>query len=271
MRRGILFSGVSVLLLFTAFPFAWMIATAFKRSHEIFTTPPTLLPESLTLENVARLFEQTRFAVYLGNSILVATCTVLLTLAIATPAAYALTRFRFRGREAISATVLFTYMFAPIMVIIPFYVLMRALELTNTRLGLVLAYSAFCLPFALWLLRSFFQSIPLELEEAALIDGASRARAVLHVVLPLAIPGVIATGTFTFILAWNDYIFARVLLSADELKTLPVGIADLYNASVVDWGMIMSAGMLVLLPVLVVFVFIQRYLVTGWGSGGIKG
>src|SRR5947208_649980 len=271
VRRGILFSGVSVLLLFTAFPFAWMIATAFKRSHEIFTTPPTLLPGSLTLENVARLFEQTRFAVYLGNSVLVATCTVLLTLAIATPAAYALTRFRFRGREAISAAVLFTYMFAPIMVIIPFYVLMRTLELTNTRAGLVLAYTAFCLPFALCLLRASSEGTPPDLEQPALVDGASRPRAVLHVVLPLALPGVVATGTFTFILAWNDYIFARVLLAADELKTLPVGIADLYNASVVDWGMIMSAGMLVLLPVLAVFVFIQKYLVAGWGSGGIKG
>ena len=114
MRRGILFSGISVLLLFTAFPFAWMIATAFKRSHEIFTTPPTLLPGSLTLENVTRLFEQTRFAVYLGNSVLVATCTVLLTLAIAIPAAYALTRFRFRGREAISATLATCARFVPV-------------------------------------------------------------------------------------------------------------------------------------------------------------
>jgi len=271
VRRIGIACGATALVLFTAFPFAWMVLTAFKRSHEIFTTPPTFLPASFTSENVTQLFEQTRFGTYLANSVLVASATVLLTLVLATPAAYALTRFRWRGRETVAATVLFTYMFAPIMVIIPFYVLMRTLELTNTHLGLVLAYSAFCLPFALWLLRSFFQSIPLELEEAALIDGASRARAVLHVVLPLAIPGVIATGTFTFILAWNDYIFARVLLSADELKTLPVGIADLYNASVVDWGMIMSAGMLVLLPVLVVFVFIQRYLVTGWGSGGIKG
>jgi ABC-type glycerol-3-phosphate transport system permease component len=161
-------------------------------------------------------------------------------------------------------------MFAPIMIIIPFYVAMRFLGLTNTHLGLILAYTAFCLPFSLWLLRTFFQSIPLEIEEAARIDG-SRLQAVIHVVLPLALPGVVATGTFTFILAWNDYIFARVLLSADEMKTLPVGIADLYNASVVDWGMIMAAGVLVIAPVAAVFVFIQRFLVVGWGSGGMKG
>ncbi|HUQ74695.1 MAG TPA: carbohydrate ABC transporter permease [Burkholderiales bacterium] len=271
MRRAALAGGATALVLFTGFPFAWMVLTAFKRSHEIFTTPPTFLPASFTLDNVTQLFEQTRFGTYLANSVLVASATVLLTLVLATPAAYGLTRFRWRGRDAVATTVLFTYMFAPIMVIIPFYVLMRSLQLTNTHTGLVLAYSAFCLPFALWMLRSFFQTIPFELEEAAFIDGASRAGALAYVVLPLALPGIIATGTFTFILAWNDYIFARVLLSADELKTLPVGIADLYNASVVDWGMIMSAGMLVLLPVLAVFVFIQRYLVSGWGSGGIKG
>jgi ABC-type glycerol-3-phosphate transport system permease component len=270
--RGPLFlGGVAALLFFTAFPFAWMIATAFKAPREIFVSPPTFFPHELTLANLARLFAETRFATYLANSATVASGTVLLTLAIATPGAYGLTRFRFRGRETISATILFTYMFAPIMIIIPFYVLMRTLGLANTRLGLVLAYTAFCLPFALWLLRTFFQAIPLELEEAAMTDGASRLQSVLHVVLPLALPGVVATGIFTFILAWNDYIFARVLISADELKTMPVGIADLYNASVVDWGMIMSAGMLVLLPVLAVFVFIQRYMVAGWGTGGVKG
>src|SRR5204863_4631450 len=119
--------------------------------------------------------------------------------------------------------------------------------------------------------RTFFQSIPLDIEQAAMVDGANRFQTVLYVVLPLALPDVVATSIFTFMLTWNDYIFARILISADELKTLPVGIADLYNASVVDWGMIMSAGMLVLLPVLAVFAFIQKYLVAGWGSGGIKG
>lgn len=271
MRRALIASGVAALLFFTAFPFVWMIATAFKPSNEIFVTPPEFLPRRFTLGNLTRLFEETRFAVYFLNSFLVAAATVVLTLAIAVPGAYALTRFRFRGRDAVSGTILLTYMFAPIMIIIPFYVLMRALGLVNTHTGLVLAYTAFCLPFALWLLRSYFQGIPLDLEEAAMTDGASRLQTVRDVLLPLALPGVVATGTFTFILAWNDYIFARVLLSADELKTLPVGIADLYNASVVDWGMIMSAGMLVLVPVLAVFGFLQKYLVAGWGTGGIKG
>ena len=148
---------------------------------------------------------------------------------------------------------------------------MRTLGLANTHLALVLAYSAFSLPFALWMLRTFFQSIPIDLEEAAMTDGASRLRAVIHVVIPMALPGIIATGIFTFILAWNDYIFVRILITSDNLKTLPVGIADLYNASVIDWGMIMASGMLVIVPVVIVFSYVQKFLVAGWGSGGVKG
>jgi ABC-type glycerol-3-phosphate transport system permease component len=171
----------------------------------------------------------------------------------------------------IAATVLFTYMFAPIMIIIPFYIVMRTFGLANTHIALVLAYCAFSLPFALWMLRTFFQSIPIDLEEAAMTDGASRFRAVIHVVIPMALPGIIATGILTFILAWNDYIFARILISSDNLKTLPVGIADLYNASVIDWGMIMASGLLVIIPVVIVFSYVQKFLVAGWGSGGVKG
>ena len=262
---------VALLVGFAAFPFLWMATTAFKTSQEIFLTPPTLWPRQATLANIERLFGETRFLTYFRNSLVVSFGTVALTLVVATPAAYSLTRFRFPGREKIAATILFTYMFAPIMIIVPFYVLMRFLGLANSHIGLILAYTAFCLPFSLWMLRTFFQSIPVEIEEAAMMDGASRLKSILYVVLPLGLPGVVATGIFTFILAWNDYIFARVLLSADELKTLPVGIADLYNASVVDWGMIMAAGLFVLAPVLVVFLFIQRYMVAGWGGGGVKG
>jgi len=252
-RRGLsrataLYVGGAVLALWAAFPFFWMLSTSLKESSEVFASPPTLVPRHLTLGNFARLLTETNFATYFGNSLTVSFATVVLTLGVSAVGAYGLTRFRFPGRETIAALILLTYMFAPIMVIIPFYILVKQLGLVNTHLALVLSYTTFCLPFCLWLLRAFFQSVPLELEEAALVDGAHRGRAVWHVVLPLALPGIIAAGIFTFILAWNDFLFALVLISSDELKTLPVGVNDLFNATIVDWGMIMAAGVMITLP-----------------------
>ena len=275
-RRGLsrataLYVGGAVLALWAAFPFFWMLSTSLKESSEVFASPPTLVPRHLTLGNFARLLTETNFATYFGNSLTVSFATVVLTLGVSAVGAYGLTRFRFPGRETIAALILLTYMFAPIMVIIPFYILVKQLGLVNTHLALVLSYTTFCLPFCLWLLRAFFQSVPLELEEAALVDGAHRGRAVWHVVLPLALPGIIAAGIFTFILAWNDFLFALVLISSDELKTLPVGVNDLFNATIVDWGMIMAAGVMITLPTVGFFVGVQRYLIRGWGSGGLKG
>ncbi len=271
LRGQVIYWSAAILLIFTAFPFFWMISTSFKPLREIFVSPPYFLPKDFTLANFDRLFEQTRFLIYFKNSLFVSTSAVLLTMAIASAGAYSLTRFKFYGREKIASLILFTYMFAPIMIVIPFYVLIKKIGIANTHLALIMAYTAFCLPFSLWLLRAFFQSIPLVLEEAALVDGATRFRAVVHVILPLALPGIIATAIFTFILAWNDYIFVRILITSDKLKTLSVGIADLYNATVIDWGMIMSGGMLITIPVLVFFIFIQRYLIAGWGTGAVKG
>ena len=275
-RRGLsrataLYVGGAVLALWAAFPFFWMLSTSLKESSEVFASPPTLVPRHLTLGNFARLLTETNFATYFGNSLTVSFATVVLTLGVSAVGAYGLTRFRFPGRETIAALILLTYMFAPIMVIIPFYILVKQLGLVNTHLALVLSYTTFCLPFCLWLLRAFFQSVPLELEEAALVDGAHRGRAVWHVVLPLALPGIIAAGIFTFILAWNDFLFALVLISSDELKTLPVGVNDLFNATIVDWGMIMAAGVMITLPTVGYFAGVQRYLIRGWGSGGLKG
>jgi ABC-type glycerol-3-phosphate transport system permease component len=271
LRGQFIYWCAAILALSTAFPFFWMVSTSFKPLQEIFVFPPNFLPVEFTLANFARLFEQTRFLVYFKNSVVVSFTTVVLTMTIGSAGAYSLTRFKFHGREKIASLILFTYMFAPIMIVIPFYVLIKKIGLANTHAALIMAYTAFCLPFSLWLLRAFFQSIPLALEKAALIDGASRLEAVIYVVLPLALPGIIATGIFTFILAWNDYIFVRILITSDELKTLSVGIADLYNATVIDWGMIMSGSMLITVPVLVFFVFVQRYLIAGWGAGAMKG
>ena len=270
-RAGLLYLGGLALLVIGAFPLFWMLSTSLKPSAEIFATPPRLVPAHPTLENFGRLFSDTSFLTFFRNSALVSLATVALTLGVSAPGAYGLTRFAFAGREKVAGLILTTYMFAPVMIIIPFYILVKELGIVNTRLALVLSYTTFCLPFCLWLLRAFFESIPLELEEAALVDGAGRGRAVWHVVLPLALPGLIAAAIFTFILAYNDFLFALVLITSDELKTLPVGVNDLFNATIVDWGMIMAAGVMITVPTVGFFVAVQRYLIQGWGAGGLKG
>ena len=266
-----LYIGGLTLLVVGAFPLFWMLATSLKPSAEIFATPPRLVPAHPTLENFARLFGETAFLTFFRNSAVVSLATVAVTLSVSALGAYGLTRFAFAGREKVAGLILTTYMFAPVMIIIPFYILVKQLGIVNTRLALVLSYTTFCLPFCLWLLRAFFESIPLELEEAAMVDGAGRARAVWHVVLPLALPGLIAAAIFTFILAYNDFLFALVLITSEELKTLPVGVNDLFNATIVDWGMIMAAGVMITLPAVLFFAGVQRYLVQGWGAGGVKG
>lgn len=253
------------------FPLAWLMLTSIKPDREIFTAVPTFWTDTPSLDAYARLFEETNYLTYFFNSIIVAGSATLLTICVATLAAYAITRFRFPGRETIAGGMLLTYMFAPIMIIVPFFILMRGIGLTDSHVGLVLSYTTFALPFSMWLLRSFFQSIPIDLEHAAMTDGASRPQAVWYVIVPLALPGVIAVSIFTFIVAWNDYIFTFILITSDELKTLPVGLFDIYTSSVTDWGMITAAGVVITLPALVFFVFVQRYLIAGWGSGGVKG
>ncbi len=253
------------------FPLAWLILTSIKPDREIFTSNPTFWTNFPSLDAYARLFEETNYLTYFFNSIIVAGSATLLTIVVATFAAYAITRFRFPGREMIAGGMLLTYMFAPIMIIVPFFILMRGIGLTDSHVGLVLSYTTFALPFSMWLLRSFFQSIPIDLEYAAMTDGASRPQAVWYVIVPLALPGVIAVSIFTFIVAWNDYIFTFILITSDELKTLPVGLFDIYTSSVTDWGMITAAGVVITLPALVFFVFVQRYLIAGWGAGGVKG
>ncbi|MBM3521491.1 MAG: carbohydrate ABC transporter permease [Alphaproteobacteria bacterium] len=271
VERVTIYGGAALLAFACGFPLFWMALTSVKPDREIITATPSIWTAAPHLDAYRRLFDQTKFETYFVNSIWVAGGSTLMTILVAVLAAYGITRFRFKGRESIATVMLFTYMFAPIMIVIPFYIMMRRLGLTNSHLGLMLSYASFSLPFSMWLLRSFFQSIPLELEEAAMIDGASRPQAVARVIVPMALPGVIAVSIFTFIVAWNDYLFARVLIGKDELKTLPLGIQDLYESSITDWGVIMAAGVMITIPALVFFVSVQRYLIAGWGAGGVKG
>ena len=267
----VVYGMAATLLFMCGFPLLFMFMTTLKPDGEIITATPTLFTSSPHIDHYIRLFATTKFLIYFRNSIVVAGSATLLCVTVATLAGYGITRFRFKGREGIAGVMLFTYMFAPIMIIVPFFILMRGYGLQNSHVGLVLAYTTFALPFSMWLLRSFFQSIPIELEQAAMTDGASRPQAVLFVIVPLALPGIIAVSIFSFIVAWNDYIFTRVLITSNDLKTLPVGISDLVNSTLIDWGMILAGGVVITIPALLFFIMIQRYLISGWGAGAVKG
>jgi ABC-type glycerol-3-phosphate transport system permease component len=262
--------GALALLAFCGLPLLWMLYTAFKPPADLFAYPPRIAGP-YTLGNFRRLLSETGFAIYLWNSVVVAGVTVLVDIVVATFGAYSLTRYRYPGKELLANVTLFTYMFAPIMIIIPIYLLLKELELTNSHAGIVLAYTAISLPFTLWLLRAFFQSLPVELEQAAWVDGASRVQGLVHIVVPMALPGVIATSVFAFVVVWNDYLFARVLLNDRALQTMPVGLQDIYESTIVDWGLLMSGAVLVTVPAILFFLVVQRFLIRGWGMGAVKG
>lgn len=252
------------------FPLIWMLSVSLKGDAEQFVSPPTLLPVEPVLDNYRRLFEQTNFVRYVWNSTVVASSTVVLALTIATLGAYALTRFAFLARPIFGTLILFVYMFPPILLGIPLFVVFTGVGLTDTFTGLVLAHTTFALPFLLWMLRDFFLAIPRELEEAALVDGCSRLRALWGVVLPLAVPGMVAAGIFAFILSWNDYVYALILMKSEAQKTIALGISLFVESTTIEPGLMMAGGVLVTLPVLVLFVFVQRYLVQGLAAGAVK-
>ncbi|MBI2114238.1 MAG: carbohydrate ABC transporter permease [candidate division NC10 bacterium] len=267
---GSLYLGSAALVILCGVPLLWMLFTSLKPPQDLFAYPPRIFGR-YTLANFHRLISETDFVTYLKNSIVVAGVTVLLDIVVATLGAYSLTRYRYRGKELLANMTLFTYMFAPIMIIVPIYVLLKELNLTNSHLGMILAYTSISLPFTLWLLRAFFQSFPVDLEQAAFIDGANRFQSLIYVVIPQALPGIIATSVFAFVVVWNDYLFARILLNDPMLQTMPVGLQDIYESTIVDWGLLMSGAVIVTIPAVIFFLIVQRYLIQGWGMGAVKG
>lgn len=272
MARTIRVYALSLLLLvFVCFPLYWMAITSLKPQTEVFRVPPTFLPAQLTFRHYADLFRLTDFGLLFLNSLKVCLLSTGLALTVGGAGAYALARFRFPGKEAYGRLVLLAYMFPGALLVIPLLLLFRDLGLTNSHLGLSLAYLTFALPFVMWVMRDFFASVPVDLEEAALIDGASRVGALWDVVVPQAVPGLIATGIFAFLFAWNEYLFALILISDESLRTLPPGMMRFVSTTDTNWGLIMAASTLATLPMAIAFGLVQRYLVTGLGAGGVKG
>jgi multiple sugar transport system permease protein len=261
---------LTLLLVWTLGPLYWMVTTSFKIPNEIYGASLSLWPHQPTLENFAILFRKTPYLLYFRNSMVVSSATTLLSLIFAALAAYALTRFRFPGRALLAQGLVYTYLMPTSMLFIPLLSILMAVGLQDTRTGLVLAYLGFTVPFCTWLLMGYFMSIPIELEEAGLVDGCSRLGVLVRIVLPVTLPALAVVAFFSFTLAWNEYLYASVFLSNVNVRTIPTGIPSFIVEDVFFWGPMMASTLLSAIPPLVVYFVFQRLLIAGLTAGAVK-
>lgn len=258
-------------LAFALLPIYWLIKIALTPEALIFTEGTALVPSQMTLQNFSDVIWTTDFLRFFGNSALVSLSTAAITTVLAAGAGYCFSRFQFRFQRLVVAAMLVTQMFPLMMIIAPIYKIIAGLGLLNSLSSLILVYTAFNLPFAIFLMQSFFDGIPKDLEEAAMMDGCSRLQALRKVILPLTLPGLGATLGFVFTAAWSEVLFALMLIRSEDGMTFPVGMLTFVSKFSVDWGQMMAAGVLALIPSCLFFLFIQRYLVQGLTSGAVKG
>lgn len=266
---------LTLLLAFAVLPLVWMLLTSIKTQFAAVQYPPEWWPHNPTLQNYTRLLSPSsdvgqEFLAYLLNSIWVSSATTVLGVIVAVPAAYAFSRFRFPGRNMLFYSVLLRNMFPGVVFLIPLFVMMRTFRLVNTEWSLILTYLTFGLPLSIWLLKGFYDNIPPQLEQAARIDGASRFQAFLRVVMPLSSPGIIATAIYSFVQAWNEYIYALTFLNNREKLTLPVGLQRFFTEYATDWPGLMAAAFIMSVPVVVLFLVLQRYFVRALAEGAVK-
>ncbi len=261
---------MATIVLFALGPYLWMALTSLKRESTLFSPERQFLPTVATLENYIRLFSKTTFLENLGHSLIVASGTMMLGLSVSITAAYAFSRFRFPGRRVLMLQFLLINMFPIVLLIIPLFIIMRNLGILDTHLALVLAHSTFSIPFATWMMISYFDAIPRTLDEAAMVDGCGPVGAMVRVVLPLTTPGIIATGVYIFITSWNEYLYASVL-AGQKVRTLTVAVQTLIGENEIAWGLLTAGGVIGALPVTVLFMLIQKRLVAGMTQGAIKG
>ncbi|MFD7244564.1 carbohydrate ABC transporter permease [Streptomyces massasporeus] len=258
-------------LVFLAFPFLWLVSTAFKPPRELGSLHPTWIPKDPTLANIRQAFDEQPLLHAALNSLLAALAAAVVAVLIATPMAYVVARRRTRLAKAVTGWVVVSQAFPFVLLIIPLFLVLKSLRLINSVPGLVLVYVVWALPFALWMLAGYVRAVPPELEEAAAVDGAGRVRTLVSVTAPLLAPGIVATGLFAFITAWNEFFFALVLLKTPEKQTLPVVLTHFIGAEgVADLGPLAAAAFLATLPSLVVFALIQRRITGGMLTGAVK-
>lgn len=275
LRRTLYWSShyllIGLYVLFALFPLFWLIKVALTPNDLLYSEGIRLWPSRTSLEHFRFVLAHSEFPLFFRNSLIVSSGTAVSVTLISGTGGYGLSRFTFRGKPLLVALMLITQMFPLVMLVAPMFRILAPLGLTNSLTGLVIVYTAFNAPFATFLMQSFFDAIPKELEEAAMIDGATRFGAFRRIILPLTLPGIAATGGFVFTAAWSELLFALMLNSSSQASTFPVGLLSFVSKFSVDFGQMMAAGVLALIPACLFFLLIQRYLVRGLTAGAVKG
>jgi multiple sugar transport system permease protein len=269
-KQAIIYALAIVIAVYSFFPMYWMFISSCRVYGKLFSSA-SLIPGPFSLKSYENLLSMTKYVINFQNSLWVAVVTTVVTLVCSILMAYVVTRYRLRGKQIILRTMLFTYMFPPILLAVPLYFIFTKLKLVDSLWGLIISHITIAMPLGIWLLWGFFKAMPFELEEAAMVDGASRIRAFFLVILPLSLPGLLTVAIFSFLLSWTDYAYGLIIISSDVLKTLPIGLATMVGAHDMNWGEIMAGAFLISLPLLVMLVFVSKYFVQGLTAGAMKG
>jgi len=269
-RAAILMSVVGTVAACTA-PFLWMAISSVTGTRELYSVPPHWFPHAPTVEHYGKVLFASNIPRYFLNSVIISAASTAIAVVLAVFASYGFARFRFRGKRQAQAFVLVGQLLPTAAIVVPLFITLKHLGLVNTYLGLILVYTILTLPLSVWMMTSYFRAIPVELEEAAIIDGASRLSILFRITLPLSLPGVVAVVMYAFVTTWNEFILALVFAQDSRVKTLPIGIAEFMGEFTTDWGAVMAAALIMSLPIAAMFFALQRLFVSGLAAGAVKG
>lgn len=258
-------------VLFSTLPLLWGLSTALKVPSEVYAFPPTWIPKTITFENFLLVVQNQNLIRAFVNTLIIASGTTFIALVVGVLGGYGFARYRFPGRNTLLWSVLFTKLFPRVVVIVPFFVTLRNLQMMNTYHGLILVYLMVTFPVAIWLLKGFFDKIPIEVEEAAVIDGCSLPQLLWHVIIPMSLPAMVAVAMYSFILAWNEFLFALVFTNGLDRRPLSIALAFFIDENGIRWGELMAASVVMSLPAIIIFSFAQKLLVRGLSDGAVKG
>lgn len=270
-KKVVTYFGLAVALFCALAPIYWVVVTSLKTSKEIYSSPPTLIPNIPTLENFDKILLRSDFPQFVWNSALVSVGVTILAAIIGALAAYPVARIRFRGKAVAARAIILAYLLPPSLLFIPLFLVLQKLSLIDTKTGLILAYLTFSVPFCTWMLIGYFKTIPQELDEAALVDGATRFQVLLRVILPISTPGMAVVALFAFTHAWNEFLYALVYVYSNDAKTLTTGLTGMMMGDTFIWGQLMAASVVAIVPILIIYIVAQKYIVEGLAAGSVKG